>query len=193
MFRTSSRSLHRFVFLLLVLLGGLVSGAMGQADAQGQWSTASYQIPINPIHTALLNNGKILAVAGSGNCIPSVSGCPQGPPYGPANASGAVLIDPSTGIITPFTVSWDMFCNGMLVLPDGRAFINGGTVQQVPAFTGTVQSAIFDPANNTFTNVQNMAHGRWYPTVITLGDGRVMTFSGTNENNVTNTAVEFYT
>src|ERR1700730_8668122 len=39
-----------------------------------------------------------------------------------------------------------------------------------------------------------MAHGRWYPTVLTLGDGRIMTFSGfleTGEN--TNTTVEFYT
>ena len=38
-----------------------------------------------------------------------------------------------------------------------------------------------------------MAHGRWYPTVLTLGDGRVMTFSGLNETGGTNTAVEFYT
>src|SRR5262249_27314888 len=43
------------------------------------------------------------------------------------------------------------------------------------------------------TNVQNMAHGRWYPTVLTLADGRVMTFSGLNETGGTNTAVEFYT
>src|SRR2546425_1538126 len=38
-----------------------------------------------------------------------------------------------------------------------------------------------------------LAHGRWYPTVVTLGDGRVMTFSGLNETGGTNTAVEFYT
>ncbi len=87
-----------------------------------------------------------------------------------------------------------MFCNGMVVLPDGRAFVNGGTVKQEPAFTGSTQSAFFDPATNTFTNVpQNMAHGRWYPTVTVLGDGRVMAFSGTDENDNTNTTVEFYT
>jgi hypothetical protein len=38
-----------------------------------------------------------------------------------------------------------------------------------------------------------MAHGRWYPTVTVLGDGRVMTFSGLDENGNTNTTVEFYT
>ena len=86
-----------------------------------------------------------------------------------------------------------MFCNGMVVLPDGRAFINGGTLEQNPNFTGSQQSAVFDPSTNTFTDVQNMAHGRWYPTVTTLADGRVMTFSGVDENNNTNTTVEIYT
>ena len=38
-----------------------------------------------------------------------------------------------------------------------------------------------------------MAHGRWYPTVTTLGDGRVMTFSGLDETGATNTTVEIYT
>ena len=38
-----------------------------------------------------------------------------------------------------------------------------------------------------------MAHGRWYPTVLTLGDGRIMTFSGVDENVNTNSTVEFYT
>ena len=38
-----------------------------------------------------------------------------------------------------------------------------------------------------------MAHGRWYPTVTVLGDGRVMTFSGLKETGGTNTSVEIYT
>ena len=54
-------------------------------------------------------------------------------------------------------------------------------------------SSIFDPATNTFTNAQNMAHGRWYPTLLTLGDGRIMTFSGLTETGGTNDAVEIYT
>ena len=86
-----------------------------------------------------------------------------------------------------------MFCNGMVVLPDGRAFINGGTTEYLPAFEGSAKSAVFDPATNTFTDVQNMAHGRWYPTVTTLGDGRVLAFGGVDENGATNTTEEFYT
>ncbi len=181
---------HALVFSLL--LSVLVPVTMGQANVQGQWSTLPYLMPINPVHVALLSNGKVLVVAGSGNCPPSQTGCPSGPPYGPSNNSGALLWDPVTGAITQFSVSWDMFCNGMVLSQDGRALIDGGTIMYDP-FYGQPQVAVFDPATNTFTNVQNMAHGRWYPTVLTLGDGRVMTFSGLNETGSTNTAVEFYT
>ncbi len=38
-----------------------------------------------------------------------------------------------------------------------------------------------------------MAHGRWYPTVTTLGDGRILTFSGLLETGGTNSTVEIYT
>ncbi len=180
------------ISIFIVLAAGNPE-AIAQVNVQGQWSTMSTQMPINPVHAAMLNNGKILIVAGSGNCPPSQSGCPSGPPYGPSNNSGALLFDPSAGTITQFTVAWDMFCNDMLVLSDGRVFINGGSIQYDP-FLGVTKSSIFDPSNNTFTDVQNMAHGRWYPTVMNLGDGRVMTFSGQNEVNAgTNNAVEIYT
>jgi hypothetical protein len=188
--RVYARLSYALVFSLL--LSVLVPLTMGQANVHGQWSTLPYLMPINPVHVALLSNGKVLVVAGSGNCPPSQSGCPSGPPYGPSNNSGALLWDPVTGAITQFSVSWDMFCNGMALLQDGRAVIDGGTIQYDP-FDGQPQVAAFDPATNTFTNVQNMAHGRWYPTVLTLGDGRVMAFSGLNETGGTNTAVEFYT
>src|SRR3989475_4199417 len=165
---------------------------MAQTNVQERWSTLPSLMPINPVHVALLPNGKILVVAGSGNCPPSQSGCPSGQPYGPSNNSGALLFGPATGAITQFLVSWDMFCNAMAPLKDGRALIAGGTIQYDP-FYGQPQAAVFDPATNPSTNVQNMAHGRWYPTVVTLGDGRVMTFSGLNETGGTNTAVEVYT
>jgi Domain of unknown function (DUF1929)/IPT/TIG domain/Glyoxal oxidase N-terminus len=179
--------------LLFLFLAGMSKPGLGQAQTVGKWSTLSYTMPINPIHVALLYNGKILVVAGSGNCPASQPGCPTGSPYGPANNSGALLLDPTNGNITQFNVSSDMFCNGMVVLKDGRAFINGGTLAYDP-FLGSLKSTLFDPATNTFDDVQDMAHGRWYPTVLTLGDGRVMTFSGFLETGTnTNTTVEFYT
>ncbi len=190
----TTRALRHLVqdLILGLLFAALVPLAMSQANVRGQWSTLPYTMPINPVHAALLANGKILVVAGSGNCAPAQSGCPAGAPYGPSNGSGALLLDPVTGSITQFSLSWDMFCNDMVLLPDGRVFINGGTIQYDP-FYGALSSAVFDPSTNTFTNVQNMAHGRWYPTLTTLGDGRVMTFSGLLETGSTNTAVEIYT
>ena len=190
---TMPATLRSVTLVVSILLSTFVPMAIGQANVQGQWSTLSYTMPINPIHAALLHNNKILVVTGSGNCPASQSGCPSGPPYGPSNGSGALLLDPVSGSITQFSVNWDMFCNGMIVLPDGRAFINGGTINYSP-FEGALTSAIFDPSTNLFTNTTNMAHGRWYPTVTVLPSGQVMTFSGFDENGeITNTAVEIYT
>jgi len=181
-----------YLLAFAFLNSALPHQALGQANVQGQWGTLANTMPINPIHAALLSNGKVLVVAGSGNCPPSQTGCPSGPPYGPSNGSGALLLDPVSGqTISQFSQSWDMFCNGMVLLDDGRPFIASGTIQYDPFF-GQLQAATFDPQANTFSNVPNMAHGRWYPTLVTLGDGRVMIFSGLNETGGTNTAVEFY-
>ena len=188
---TSSVCKCRCVAAALLLMA-TIQLAIGQANVQGQWSTLSYTMPINPIHAALLHNGNVLIVAGSGNCPPTQQGCPTGPPYGPGNGSGAALLDTVAGTITQFTVDWDMFCNGMVVLPDGSAFVVGGTLKY-DYFLGEVKTSTFDPVANTFTDGQDMAHGRWYPTVTTLGDGRVMAFSGVDENGDTNTTVEYYT
>jgi len=153
----------------------------------------SNTVPINPIHATLLTNGKVLVVAGSGNCPPTQSGCPVSAPFGPPNGSGALLLDPVSGqTLQQFTVSWDMFCNGMVMLQDGRVLIDGGTIEYDP-FRGAANASIFDPATNTFTDIQPTAQGRWYPTLLTLADGRVMTFSGLTETGGTNQAVEFFT
>jgi hypothetical protein len=81
---------RRCSLLLLLLAGMSKPGLVGQVQTVGEWSTLSYTMPINPIHVALLHNGKILVVAGSGNCPSTLPGCPSGSPYGPANNSGAL-------------------------------------------------------------------------------------------------------
>src|SRR5690349_21906996 len=138
---TNSSSAGNHVVLLVLLLA-LVASSAGQANIQGQWSTLSTPMPINPVHVALLDNGKVLIVSGSGNVAAN------------SNYQAAVW-DPQTNTINTQPVTWDMFCNGMVVLPDGRPFINGGTLQYDP-FHGELRSAVFDPATNSFTNVQSM-------------------------------------
>ena len=166
------------VLLSLLVAGYFCWAAVGQAAAQGRWTTLPYLMPINPIHMALLNNGQVLIVAGSGYDATVT------------NFEAAVW-DPRTGTISRQSLGWDMFCNGMVVLPDGRVFINGGNLQYHP-FRGEPRNSVFDPTTGQFTDLENMAHGRWYPTVTTLGDGSVMTFSGLSETGSTNSTVEIY-
>src|SRR2546423_1830740 len=166
------------LFLVLALSAFEAPLAYAQAPVQGRWQTLPYTMPINPVHVALLRNGKVLIVSGSGNVA--------------ANTNfQAALWDPQSGTITTQPVGWDMFCNGMSVLPDGRPFVMGGTLQYDP-FHGELRASTYDPATDSFTDQQSMAHGRWYPTSTVLGDGRVMIFSGLNETGGTNTSVEFF-
>jgi hypothetical protein len=168
------------ILLTLALVAALGTRALwAQAGLLGQWTTLPYTMPINPVHLALLNTGTVLIVSGSGN--------------NPAETNlSAAIWDPQAGTIFTESVAWDMFCNGMVILPDGRAFINGGTLQYDP-FYGSPQSAVYDSAADLFTDVEYMAHGRWYPTVTVLGDGTVMTFSGLSDTGPTNATVEIYT
>ena len=178
----SPRAVWASVGAVVVALGLLSSRPPtlhAQAATQGQWRTLTNQVPINPVHVALMNTGEVLIVAGSGNVASETFW-------------QAAVWDPLSQTFQTQAIAWDMFCNGMVVLHDGRVFSNGGNLQYDPFF-GEPRSAVFDPQTHTFTNVQNMAHGRWYPTVTTLGDGRVMTFSGLRETGGTNTAVEIYT
>jgi len=129
--------------VLVVLASG--PSAWAQASVQGQWQTLPNLMPINPVHAALLHNRKVLIVSGSGNL--------------PTNSNWqAAIFDPATGTITTQPVSWDMFCNGMVLLPDGRAFVNSGTLQYDP-FHGHLKSAIYDPATGQFTDAQTWRTG----------------------------------
>jgi hypothetical protein len=165
--------------LLTVLISSTCSPCLfAQANVQGVWNTLPTQMPINPVHAALMHNGKVLIVSGSGN-LPSDT------------SYMAAVWDPATDAVTTQPVGWDMFCNGMIVLPDGRPFVMGGTIQYDP-FYGQPKTSAYDPTTGNFVDLELMAHGRWYPTATTLGDGSVMIFSGLLETGGTNTAVEIY-
>src|SRR5713226_4704034 len=163
------------------------TGNTSTGHPNGVWSTLPNAMPINPVHAALLHTGKVLIVAGSGNCPPQQAGCPQGPQY----SQGAALLDLSANSIATMPITWDMFCNGMSIMQDGRILINGGTkgygaLAVVGAtgdtpFTGFANTSIFDPASESFIDIAPTAHGRWYPTVTELNDGRMMTTSGLND------------
>jgi hypothetical protein len=171
----------RTLFCALAFVSAFIAvpSASAQVQTLGQWQTIPNTMPINPVHIALMHTGKVLVVSGSGN-VPTNTNWQAG------------VFTPGTGAITLQPLGWDMFCNGMVILPDGRPLVVGGTLQYDP-FHGETRISAFDPVTGAFTDLQSMAHGRWYPSVTTLGDGRVMTFSGLLETGGTNTTVEIYT
>jgi galactose oxidase-like protein len=166
------------VLLILLTLNPLCPSAMAQAQEEGQWRTLPYLMPINPIHASLLRTGKVLVVSGSGNVAQNT------------NYRSAIW-DAQAGSVTLQNVSWDMFCNGMIVLPDGRPFVIGGTLKYDP-FYGSPRTSAYDSGTGRFVDLESMARGRWYPTATTNGDGSITVFSGLDENGRTNTAVEIY-
>src|SRR6476659_15564 len=107
-----------------------VQGLLAQASVQGQWRTLPLLMPINPIHIAVTYDGKVLIVAGSGNVRTETN-------------FRAAVWDLQANTITTQPVVWDMFCNAMVALPDGRILINGGNLQYDP-FHGQPRSSLFD-------------------------------------------------
>lgn len=165
----------------LSVLGVGSQKVVAQPQVTGQWVTLPYLMPINPIRLDLLRNGKLLIVAGSEN----------DPNKHLQGSSKAALWDLSAQTITVQQMLWDVFCNGGTFFEDGRCMVVGGTVQYDP-FYGNRRTTVFDPVTNQFNQLHSMAHGRWYATAITLGDGRVLAFSGLDETGATNQTVEIY-
>ncbi len=177
----SSATARRFLAatfgpLTLILL--LSSSSSAQSNVQGQWQTLPYLMPINPVHMALMSNGQVLIVSGSGNDKNETD-------------FAAAVWDPASGIITTQSLGWDMFCNGMISLWNGQQLIAGGTLQYLP-YLGSPKASIYDSLSGTFNDLPNMADGRWYPTLTELSDGSVMVFSGLGQTGLTNYTVEIY-
>lgn len=89
----------------------------------------------------------------------------------------------------------DLFCCHFVHCADGKVLVVGGSDPDfsVPS-PGTSHSSrgedyiyLFDPASETWSvaqtgsTVSHLSEGRWYPTAVALGDGRVAVFSGRRE------------
>ena len=134
------------------------------------------------VHAALLHTGDLLFFAGSSN-DPDRHNAHQ---FGTTvwRYPGAEQEQPDTPV--------DLFCVGHAFLPDGRLLAAGGT-QQYDPFFGLTQSITFDPATRTWVPQPQMAGGRWYPSLLALGDGRVLATSGLDGTSQLNLVPEIYT
>ena len=166
-----------------LLITGLVSPSgialtlqPGQSPAEvGQWSDP-FAWPVIAIHAAMLPTGKLLHYAYPGG--------------GPGSL--AYTWDPATDTFQQVFVDQDLFCSGHALLADGSLYVTGGN-DNVCQFQGRVVTHTFDSFTETWTQLDDMSVGRWYPTNVTLGDGRVVIFSGRNRHCENTPVVEMYT
>jgi hypothetical protein len=169
----------------------------------GQWELLPFHSGVLAVHAALLPTGKVLFFAGSGSSATRF----HSPDFGNEQKGifTSVVWDPATqpgpgnpNFFHPKTIRdahghpFDFFCGGDSFLPDGRLLSAGGTSNYNP-FKGRADVTVFDPKTQQWSFVTNMAHGRWYPTLITLGDRRILATTGLNEEgNAHNQALEIY-
>jgi hypothetical protein len=111
------------------------------------------------------------------------------PDDGGAVNEGGNYILPEQMVNDPEYNDGSMFCTDLVFLADGSVLITGGTDYYaepaagdsgygVVELEGTKAARIFDPKSETFTQSGDMNWGRWYPAMLTLGDGKVFVASG---------------
>jgi len=154
------------------------SGGGGDPQTIGRWSP-TFDLGVAAVHMTVLRTGKVLVFYRTSGAIETV----------------ARLWDPATGEIENVDANdgntYNYFCSGTSLLPDGRVFITGGTIDE-RAFHGETGTAFFDPITESWSRGPEMASARWYPSNLTLPDSDVLIFSGSVDADTYTDDVERY-
>ncbi|MEY2498311.1 MAG: hypothetical protein QOD12_1867, partial [Verrucomicrobiota bacterium] len=148
----------------------------------GQWSVPSYNSGVVGTHIALLRTQKVLFFNYRAPTDPSIL---HNPVRTPPEFGDSAVLDLTTGILTrPLyrgmggsSVMPNLFCSGHAFLPDGRLVIAGGDREH----PGQRQLHIFTPGGpegGTWEYMTQFPEGRFYPSCVTLHDGRVLVAGG---------------
>src|SRR6266481_1305976 len=143
---SSERSKVRLVALRWFVVAHLI--AVSSAGAQdsatvGQFSSVMTW-PWMAVHAHVLPTGKVL----------------YWPPFNLGD--NPTLWDPSTNTNTAAThAGANVFCSGHAFLANGQLFVAGGHVTN---YVGLPSAYLYDPFNNSWTQLPNMNNSRWYPT-----------------------------
>jgi hypothetical protein len=150
------------------------SAPAGAEASVGRWDAPQFN-PVIGLHLSHLLNGKFLLWGHDGE--------PQ-------------LWDPVTGFTevadqtcTNPTIC-ELFCAGQAFLPDGNLLVAGGHDQALGDENGLKQASVFDGFG--WRSTASMQYARWYPTLVTLGDGQVIALSGDQTPNQRATIPERY-
>jgi hypothetical protein len=154
----------------------------------GMWGPLQH-IPSTAVHAVMLPTGKVLYFSQ-----------PKPPAEATTEGGNAHLWDPATNTtvaVPPPVVDYpsgpdapaNLWCGGQTLLADGRVLVVGGNLEYPVndgngtgnGFKGAKWVVTFDPWTETWTRYADMAHGRWYPTLTELEDGRVVIIGGWDE------------
>lgn len=181
---------------LAMPMNSVVQGPSNLAtNVGGSWNNYAFTIPAAPsapssngpsgaVHAVQLYNGKVLIMAGSGNQWENLT----------AGKWTSWLWDPSEPDQTKawkfIPTPYDVFCAGHVELPNGNVLITGGTTAYpqydaagnlVHDFDGSKQAYIFDVASERYVQTGSMANARWYPTVVSVGGGKILVTGGLDD------------
>lgn len=156
-----------------------------RADRGGQWS-AGIPLPIVAINATLMHTGKVLIFA-----YPWRPGRPDpdtGATLVDSGRADAYVFDPVTGRsrFVPPPIDPDtgkpanIFCAGTSTLPDGRVLVVGGNVGDPTATQNQGLNTVFsfDPASESWQTHERTRQGRWYPSQLSMADGRTLILGG---------------
>ncbi|GAA1594384.1 galactose oxidase-like domain-containing protein [Streptomyces globosus] len=149
------------------------------------------------VHAALLPTGKVLLFSFERVEVDPTKETGPTDRIGRTNAGRAYLWDPARGTgagafrkVEPPTVLMPdgtfaprpapFFCAGHAFLPNGMVGVFGGNTGGKGG-SGARLSFVFDPWTETWFRNADMAVGRWYPSVVTVPDGRQIIMSGQSE------------
>jgi len=126
----------------------------------------SGQTGIFGMHVGMLPTGRVLLFAGRGFAS---SGYPM----------RSLTWDPATEAFDIQDYDDDVFCAHHTFLPNGDFLVAGGGFlpNSVLKHRATWR---FDVRDETWTQVESMQERRWYPSLLTLPDGRALVVSGTS-------------
>ncbi|MFO1036699.1 MAG: galactose oxidase early set domain-containing protein [Geminicoccaceae bacterium] len=139
--------------------------------------------PIVPIHMSLLPDGRVLTYGTT--------------PAGKASGSLVyVLFDPDKGTgpealsVMPNTTTTDIFCSAQSIMAQtGETLITGGARKVNYSINSTT---IFDSSSNAIRAAQPMSYARWYPTLVALPNGDMLTVGGRQDIGVPTTMPEIF-
>jgi galactose oxidase len=141
--------------------------AAGFPSEAGQWSDP-VPLPIVAVHLHLLPNRKLLFWG-------------HQPPQ---------LWNLSANTVTQLPQPHQLYCSGHALLPDGRLLVAGGHIQN---HRGLPDAKLFSYSTASWSEAPAMDRGRWYPTLTTLGNGKVVALAGADQTSAAVPIPELWT